>query len=109
MTISGHVQDIFERLDSLVMACLQPKAAEWELAAVYAGFGKQLKQKVGTDSNFTGLSEYLFFRFLDPSIEDRVDLRFAAEAATRFTYQFRAGPLMMTHDVPSVTGGKGHG
>ena len=56
-----EINNIFNNLNTIIEKQISKKDAEKELIEIYSYFCKQLKLIKGTSSNFTGLSEYLFF------------------------------------------------
>jgi hypothetical protein len=91
---------VFDLLDAHIKRCVEEGVPEPEtvLAHTYGQFGKVLKQRVGTSSGFTGLSEYLFFRYVLRYIEKRTNASFTLESSKRITL-FRSPSLLLTHDA----------
>ena len=90
---------IFEILDEIIEDFIGKEHAERGLTATYFEFGTTLKEQVGTASGFTGLSEYLFFRYILKYIEDELNLNFHPHKETPDTFSFRSKEVAMTHDI----------
>jgi len=91
---------VFDLLDAHVKRCVEESVPEPEtvLARTYRQFGNALKQRVGTSSGFTGLSEYLFFRYILRYIEERTHASFTLDTSKSITL-FRSSSLLLTHDA----------
>jgi len=90
---------VFDLLDVYIEQCLGHRNAENALIDAYFAFWSGLKKRVGTSSGFSGLSEYLFFRYILRSLERRTSESFIPEEITKYTYVFRSNSLVLTHDV----------
>ena len=91
---------IFEILDEIIEDFIGKEQAERSLTDTYFEFWIKLKEKkVGTASGFTGLSEYLFFRYILKYIEDELNLEFHPHKETPDTFSFRSKEVAMTHDI----------
>jgi hypothetical protein len=91
--------EVFDLLDKHVEECLQDDAPRNVLFGMYWDWWQALKERVGTSSGFTGLSEYLFFRYILKSIERRTGTTFKAEPYTNDTSIFRSQNFLLTHDM----------
>lgn len=92
------VDDILNLLDQRIEQCLSVENPEKELITTYFELWSSLKERVGTSAGFTGLSEYLFFRYVLRRIEQRTQTHFKAEKHTNETYIFRSADFLLTHD-----------
>lgn len=93
------VANTFASFDEYIKRCLGDSHAEDALIDAYFEFWMGLKKRVGTASGFTGLSEYLFFRYILMSLEQHTGQLFIPAERTKDTYIFRSSSLMLTHDV----------
>ena len=60
------LKEVFDILDGKIQEIIDKKDENPEkaLADLYWGFFNMLKDKVGTSSGYSGLSEYLFYRYI---------------------------------------------
>ena len=91
--------DIFDALDAQILKCVDGEDAEDLLIGFYVDFWRALKERVGTSSHFTGMSEYLFFRYVLKRLEHRRGITFVAQECTADTCIFQSEELLLTRDV----------
>ena len=90
---------VFNTLDELIENNLGTADAEGFLTEAYFAFWRELKKRAGTSSGFTGLSEYLFFKYIQKSLEKEFDIAFEPHQETSETFSLRAGNIILTHDI----------
>lgn len=92
---------LFKILDDYVEDCLGKDSPENLLIEYYSDVWKKLKQQVGTSSGYSGLSEYLFFRYIMAKIYDLTGESFKPEPFKRTseTFIFESPSFIMTHDI----------
>jgi hypothetical protein len=95
----GIGADVFDALDAQILKCVDRQDAEDLLIGFYVDLWRALKKRVGTSSNFTGMSEYLFFRYVLKRLEHRCGITFVAQECTADTCIFQSEELLLTRDV----------
>lgn len=90
---------VLDVLDSEILGCIEKDHPEHELIQLYIDLWRALKPRVGTSSGFTGLSEYIFVRYIIGYIGKRFGLILRPYQCTRDTCIFEADTLLLTHDV----------
>ena len=93
------IDNIFQSLDEIVARSLGDSNAESILTDAYFGFWQAIKRKVGTSSQFTGIAEYLFFRYIMRYIERELPTKLQPHQETPYTFSFRSRNILMTHDI----------
>ncbi len=95
----SDIMDAFAAFDGEVEALLGSENPEAALTEAYFAFWNRLKKEVGTASGFTGLSEYLFLKYIQKSLERDLGLVFEPHQETDNTYSLRAENIILTHDI----------
>lgn len=102
------LKEVFDILDGKIQEIIDKKDENPEkaLADLYWGFFNMLKDKVGTSSGYSGLSEYLFYRYimfyLEKNINNVDQKKFLPNQRTKDTEVFywdNMDELIITHDV----------
>jgi hypothetical protein len=91
--------DTLDVLDAEIDRCLDQKAPEDILIKLYIDFWRTLKQRVGNSSGFSGVSEYLIFRYVLKRIEQQFGAIFTVEQCTPDTCIFSSEFLLLTSDL----------
>src|SRR5258705_11015853 len=91
--------DTLEILDEEIDKCLGQKGPEDVLIKLYIDFWRTLKQRVGNSSGFSGLSEYLIFRYILKRIQQQFGIIFTVEQCTPDTCIFSSEFLLLTSDL----------
>jgi hypothetical protein len=96
---ASPIENIFQNLDKIVLRAMEGKNAESILHDAYIEFWTKVKQKVGTSSQFTGVAEYLLFRYIMKYVEQNMNIKFNPHEETPDTFSFRSKNMLMTHDI----------
>jgi len=96
VTIGTHILDV---LDADIRGCVGKPNPEDMLITLYIDFWRALKLRAGTSSGFSGLSEYLFFRYVLFFIETTFGIKLVAQQCTKDTCIFQADSVLVTRDV----------
>lgn len=106
----ANITNALDVLDALVEEIVAPSrvvaSSEVALITTYYGLWAELKKRVCTSSGWTGVSEYLLFRYILRYIEDRAGYSFVSQVRTRNTYVFRCGNVVLTRDVQLAEDGR---
>lgn len=94
---------IFNLLNADIEQYLEHSNPELSLFEMYFQFYRGLKSQVGSSSGFTGLSEYLFVRFILRKLEQSTGESFQIERKTKDVSVFRSETLLLTHDIDVAT------
>lgn len=95
----GFGIDVLDILDREIGRCLDQQVPEDILITLYIDFWRTLKQRVGTSSGFSGMAEYLFFRYVLKRIERHCSTTFVVEQCTSDTCIFSSDSLLLTSDL----------
>jgi len=95
----SEVVDAFAVFDDTIDKLLDSENPEAALTEAYFSFWNRLKTEVGTASGFTGLSEYLFFKYIQKTLERKLGIEFQPHRETANTFSLRAGDIVLTHDI----------
>ena len=86
-------------LDSKILECVGKDNPEDELIQIYIDFWTALKERVGTSRGFTGLSEYVFFRYVIGFVDKQLGVKLTPQQCTKETCVFESQSLLVTRDV----------
>lgn len=96
MELGNKIIDVIDTEVKSVIGCPDP---EQKLMELYWDFWRQLKERAGTSSGFTGISEYLFFSYVRFYIERCIGGKFVAKPITNDFYSFQNKSIILTHDI----------
>ena len=74
--VKKNVESVFSEIDKFIDSVLKEEKIEERLIDYYTEFYDKMKEKVGTSSGFFGISEYLFFRAVLRSLEEKLNIQF---------------------------------
>jgi hypothetical protein len=88
----------FDVLDQRIEELLNVDHAENDLIELFSNLATTIQSRAGTAAGISGLSEYIFFRFIKRSLERRTGSLFQGEKHG-VPYIFRNKDLLLTHDI----------
>ncbi len=95
--IHHAIRSFFSEIDECLKRELQTDHVEKPLMDAYTDFWAFIKEKSGNSGGFTGLSEYLFFRFMGLYLETKLGLSFSTCEKTKDTRIFEDEDLIISH------------
>ena len=90
---------ILDELDRVVLESFKNQRPEQVLINFYSDLWTSLKRRACTSTNFTGISEYLFYRAIAFKLEKALIEKFEPKQFTKDTYYLESKTIILTRDL----------